>query len=161
MSVEHRTHTRPPSDCPRGACRSTGCPGYPRGDGRNHGIASETVTMVAVGQHHTGPIAVNFTYATGRYHDLTPRDHWGEPMSYDLGHHSTVALYGGVYRAGACNWLDGAECFYDGSGLQADAYLNALNRSGEALVWKMLDDYLTEFSDRLTVAIREIGGVLR
>lgn len=158
--IEHRIVTREPSDCIRGACRVPDCPGYPSGDGRSHGIASEEVAMYVIGQHHTGPIAVNFTYSTGRYHDLTPRDAWGKPMGYDIGHHATVASYEGQYCTDACE-LVGGKCFYDGSSLAADRYLAMLQNYGEDALWGALDDYLAEFSASLTESIREMGGVLR
>ncbi|MFW7414729.1 hypothetical protein [Demequina sp. SO4-18] len=105
--------------------------------------------MVAIGQHHTGPIAVNFTYSTGIYHDLTPRSHWGNPMAYDIGHHATVAQHQYQHETGACEYLNGATCYYDGSSLAADRYLEALNQSGPNFVWMMLDRYLVEFAAEL------------
>ena len=108
--------------------------------------------MIAIGQHYTGPIAVNFTYATGVYHELTPRP-WSESMAYDLGHHSAVPFYEGQWSTEGCDWIDSPTCYYDGSSMQADAYLDALNRSGVDVVWAMLDARLAEFSHELTANV--------
>lgn len=156
----HETHTRPPFDCLRGACSAKGCSGRPRGDGRNHGIGSEVRTYATIAEHRTGPIAVTFQYSTGTYHDLTPKP-WPEPMAYDLGFHSSVALYPDQWPTDSCNWFGDAPCYYDGSGLAADPYLQVLTEHGEAALWDALDARLTGYVSELDDSIRARGGVIR
>lgn len=160
MEIRHERKTLPAFDCMSGFCRTPGCPGYPRGDGRTHGIGSERHLYVTIADHRTGPVAVSFDYATGTYHEATPRSSWSEPMALDIGHHTTVALYPEQWRSEDCDWL-GGRCYYDGSGLQADRYLSILQGGGEASLWAALDARLHEVMDELDESIRTRGGVLR
>lgn len=149
--IRHITTIKEPFDCIRGKCGTPGCPSFPRGDGRNHGIGTEVIEMAAIGKHTSGLVAVNFTYATGRTLGVTPlspslRNYY--PSAHDLGQHASVASYEGQYQSPYCSHIGGT-CFYDGSSLAADRYLEALERSGKQAVWDMLDDYLREFMEEL------------
>jgi hypothetical protein len=67
------------------------------------------------------------------------------PMPADLGYHSRIARYDGQRPMGdACEYLDGATCYYDGSGLNAESVYERLLREGDAGVWAALEDYYRE-----------------
>ena len=43
---------------------------------------------------------------------------------------------------GACSYLNGRDCFYDGSGLRADAVLKDFIADGERAVWHhLIEEY--------------------
>jgi len=93
-----------------------------------------------------------------------------QPMAADLGYHSRVPMYEGQEPMGSvdyklsmdeskeglekfqsgrtatdtftpCPYLDGAPCYYDGSGLNAERVLQILIEQGGEAVWKYLEDY--------------------
>jgi hypothetical protein len=68
------------------------------------------------------------------------RSHGTEPTGWDLGYHSPTPMYEGQETMGPCEWLDGKPCYYDGSGLAADAIRNRLLAEGDAGVWAALTD---------------------
>ena len=65
------------------------------------------------------------------------------PTGWDLGHHAIRPQYEGEGQYGVCTYLPGeTECFYDGSGISADALLKEFIREGESVVWARLrEDY--------------------
>lgn len=68
--------------------------------------------------------------------------HWMErPMPADLGYHSYVPRYEGQSSMGSCAFLGGAECYYDGSTLNAEPVFVRLLREGDAGVWDALEQY--------------------
>lgn len=62
-------------------------------------------------------------------------------MAADLGHHWTRPVYEGQEAQGACEYLHGATCFYDGSGLNAGPVMDRFFREGLDAVWDSLEDY--------------------
>jgi hypothetical protein len=60
------------------------------------------------------------------------------PMGADVGYHALTPQYDGQESMGACEYLDGRDCFYDGSGLAAGALLVRLVAHGDAVVWREL-----------------------
>lgn len=88
----------------------------------------------------------------GRRHKLmmsaaSDADRSRDPLPADLGYHSPKPLYEGQTSMGHCEFID-AECYYDGSGLQADAVYEHLVREGDAGVWAALEDeYRLRFVD--------------
>ena len=64
-----------------------------------------------------------------------------EPMAADLGYHSPVPIYEGQSSLGACPVLDGKDCYYDGSGLNAEPVYKILLEKGHEGVWKELEEY--------------------
>jgi hypothetical protein len=64
-----------------------------------------------------------------------------QPMGADVGYHSPTARYEGQDRAQeSCPYLDGAPCFYDGSGLAAETMLALLIAKGSDAVWEALQE---------------------
>lgn len=64
------------------------------------------------------------------------------PLAFDLGYHARVPQYEGQGEYGGptpCEYL-GADCWYDGSGLNAEPVMDAFIREGEDAVWRSLRD---------------------
>jgi hypothetical protein len=100
-----------------------------------------------------------------------------QPMAADLGYHSKVPMYDGQEVMGAyeyklkvdetmegferfehvctptgtftpCPYLDGAPCYYDGSGLQAERVLEILIEKGGEAVWQYMEEcYHSRFNE--------------
>jgi hypothetical protein len=91
---------------------------------------------------------VNFTFFAS---DLLPGSlHYGSTrdgvaklgvMAADLGHHWTRPTWEGEERHGPCDYLHGADCYYDGSGLNAADVLDRFLREGMDAVWQELEAY--------------------
>lgn len=62
------------------------------------------------------------------------------PMAADLGFHWLTPVYEGQDGGGACEYLAGAGCFYDGSGLRADDVLDRFLVDGVDAVWEALTE---------------------
>lgn len=66
----------------------------------------------------------------------------------DLGFHWTRPVYEGQEAMDqSCEYLHGAACFYDGSGLNATRILDRLLRDGLDAVWEDLEDYYRSCSE--------------
>jgi hypothetical protein len=106
--------------------------------------------------------------------DLALRCFW-QPMAADLGYHSKTPMYEGQKPMGAvdmkinpdeskeiadrfirtetgtftpCEYLDGAPCYYDGSGLQAETVLQMLIEKGGEAVWEYMEScYRQQFDE--------------
>jgi hypothetical protein len=76
-----------------------------------------------------------------------------KPMGADVGYHSPVPTYDGQTSIrSACPYLDGKPCYYDGSGLRAEIWLNEiLLPLGSDGVWKALEqEYHERFEPERT-----------
>lgn len=63
------------------------------------------------------------------------------PMPADLGYHSRTPRYDGQESMGACEYLDGDDCYYEGSGLNAVRVFDTLLHEGSVGVWRELEAY--------------------
>jgi hypothetical protein len=62
------------------------------------------------------------------------------PMPADLGFHSRAPVeYATEMKT--CPFLDGADCWYDGSGLNAESYFDVLCSEGLEALWVKLEGY--------------------
>lgn len=62
------------------------------------------------------------------------------PMAADLGYHAKLPQYEDQQPIdNDCKWT-GGPCYYDGSGLRADAVFRLLVEQGSDAVWKRLED---------------------
>ena len=72
------------------------------------------------------------------------------PMPADLGYHSPKPMYEGqepVLDGEDCPWL-GVPCYYDGSGLAANAAFKVLVQGGEEALWDFLEEaYKSRFDE--------------
>lgn len=68
----------------------------------------------------------------------------GHPwQAVDVGYHSPRPMYEEHSPMGSCHLLEG-DCFYDGSGLQAEKLLERVMVNGEIvddLIWVFLEEY--------------------
>ena len=67
--------------------------------------------------------------------------HWRcRPRGADLGYHSPTQRYEGQQPTKNCQYLDGRQCYYDGSSLQAEEIgMPILLQEGSEGVWKLLE----------------------
>lgn len=116
---------------------------------KNYGIHGVELRMVL-----TGPLgATQFVVYTNWHlphvmaeqlarHSGSPRDVelFFSPMAADVGYHSPVPLYEGQQSMGSCPYLDGQECYYDGSGLRAKEWFREIFLPlGSDGIWEALE----------------------
>jgi hypothetical protein len=66
------------------------------------------------------------------------------PLPADLGYHSPTRMYDGQIKNENCQYLDGADCYYDGSGLNAERVYEILLKEGSEGVWRELENYYND-----------------
>jgi hypothetical protein len=69
------------------------------------------------------------------------------PLPADLGYHSPTPKYEGHGSMGPCPYLNGRECYYDGSGLNAERIYWLLVEKGDEAMWKELEAYHAKLFD--------------
>ena len=69
------------------------------------------------------------------------------PMPADLGYHSPTPLYEGQTSGDDCPWIKG-DCYYDGSGLNAERPFGIFLTEGEEAMWEYLEGYWTDLFER-------------
>lgn len=67
-----------------------------------------------------------------------------KPTPADLGYHSYKPMYEDQYRTENCQYLDGHECYYDGSSLNAYRIYDILLKEGSKGVWRELEEYYND-----------------
>jgi hypothetical protein len=63
-----------------------------------------------------------------------------QPEGWDIGYHSKTPHYDGQTSMGECEII-GCECYYDGSSLQADDWIEGFVNGGTKWLWPRLDEY--------------------
>ena len=152
--LEHRVDFERGHDCTRFECVNDSATCKP-GSGGFHGIHGLQIRFLSIGPKG----AIQFVLSTGWLPQRTEPDgtHYRDfqvcagdynPMPMGLGYHAREPQYDGQDSMGACEYLDGADCYYDGSGRNAnDAFYALLNGGGEGL-WTFLDSmYACRFED--------------
>lgn len=115
---------------------------------KNYGIHGVNLRMIVKGEDG----AVQFVLYTNwqlphvteeQRHRVSPdRMFLYEPMPADLGYHSKKPHYEDQKpMQKSCPYVDGGECYYDGSTLNAEPVYEILLREGSDGVWKYLEDY--------------------
>lgn len=122
---------------------------------KNYGIHSVTLRMVLKGELG----AVHFVLYTGwnlphvteeMRHKMSPNNHFlFEPQPCDLGYHSPKPLYEDQYKHSNCPYLNGKDCYCDGSALNSNRIYKILLEKGCDGVWKALEEYYTELFNEL------------
>lgn len=118
---------------------------------KNFGIQGVEIRFVLIGEDG----AVQFLLYTHWTLDMVVSDGMGPvpntlgmaPMPADLGYHSRKPMYEGHKSMDDCIYLNGDDCYYDGSGLNATGIWNILVTKGSDGVWKALRDYYRETFD--------------
>lgn len=78
-------------------------------------------------------------------HDILSRA--VQPRGWDIGYHAPTPQYEGQSPMD-CSILGGQQCYYDGSGLQADKFVPEFLAGGSDAVWAMLEQrYYNMFTD--------------
>ena len=67
------------------------------------------------------------------------------PLPADIGKHSYKPSYDDETKRENCNWLDGADCYYDGSGLAADEVFKVFVKDGEEAMWTELEKFYKDW----------------
>ena len=75
-----------------------------------------------------------------------------KPMPSDIGYHSRVPQYDGQEKMTDNCPIIGGECYYDGSGLQAEKVFDILVEEGSEGVWKYMEN---DYEDRF-IKTREV-----
>ena len=83
------------------------------------------------------------------------------PVGWDLGYHSRTPRYKDEKPfVDSCEFLDGAPCYYDGSGLAADDLRDKFLEGGDAVVWSELEAYYAHIfeEDRCQSGVIDLLG---
>lgn len=136
--LEHRIDWEPGHDCIRFKCAFGGERCRP-GSGGSHGIHGLQIRWLVIGAKG----AVQFLLYTGWLPE--PETDLFSPVKTitlpaDLGYHSLTPQYE-EQSAMDCELLPGGKCYYDGSGLNAQAPFTTLCNDGINALWAYLDAY--------------------
>ena len=120
---------------------------HPAYDFRNHpagnyGIHGVALRFLLRGDHG----AVQFILFTdwqlpSARESVYPWDMVCRPTAADLGYHSRTQMYEGQTTIGPCTLLDGDDCYYEGSTLNAEPVFERLIAEGSDGVWDALESY--------------------
>lgn len=129
-------------------------PGY-RTDRKSFGLHGMEITWLLRGPRGVTQFVLNTGWVPGeKGTSVRLADYY--PSGVDLGYHALCPQYEGAedYGRDDCAYLaEGQKCFYDGSGLNADALVPRFRIEGEAAIWREL----AEEHDRLLVPGDSIG----
>ena len=127
---------------------------------KNYGIGDCRVRFVLKGDEG----AVQFMIGTGWYVESARRhldkfpvrerdiENMRKPMGWDVGYHWPKPMYEGQTPMGKCDLLPEGNCYYDGSSLRADSWVEDFMAGGTDWLWKKLEE---EYYERLNQAQRE------
>ena len=111
---------------------------------KNYGIHGVDLRMIVKGEHGAVQFVLYTEWMLPHVQDemdcrnppYRPR-----PVPADLGYHAHKPQYDGQEPSQrSCQYLDGAPCYYDGSGLQAIEVFKMLLSGGSDAVWKFLEE---------------------
>ena len=124
---------------------------------KNYGIGACRITFVLKGAEG----AVQFMIGTDWYppvvqrerrqqrHDFDTRFDKIKPDGWDVGYHSPKPMYEGqTPMERSCELVAGGVCYYDGSGLRADDWVEQFILGGTPWLWPQLEtEYRVRFLD--------------
>lgn len=125
-------------------------PAYDKG--KEYGIGAMKVRFVLKGPKG----AVQFLISTGWFlphtqrknrewqYDFDKRFNKINPEGYDLGYHSPVPMYEGQTAIGKCDVV-GGECYYDGSTLNAEAWIEPFLNGGTEWLWPRMEQEYRQY----------------
>jgi hypothetical protein len=119
---------------------------------RNYGVGNVSMTFFLRGEKG----AIQFKIGT-EWGIKPVRDHlsgfsseyrsYDKPSGWDLGYHAKEPQYEGHSPMGQCDAI-GCQCYYDGSGLQADEMIEGFMAGGTAWLWpKLAEVYRARFEE--------------
>jgi len=62
-----------------------------------------------------------------------------KPLGADVGYHSPTSMYESQ-NSDDCHLLKGGKCYYDGSGLKAEKWVDIWLKEGNDKIWEMLEE---------------------
>ena len=120
-----------------------------KGDGSDYGIASMQIRFLLHGEHGT----TQFALFSGWYPEKVPVPgrswtdwHHTAPAGLDLGAHwdtpwsEYMTEEDGAYAHRECDMRASGMCWYDGSSLRADEFMETFFREGDDAVWTLLEN---------------------
>ncbi len=112
---------------------------------KNYGIDSCKITFYLKGENG----AVQFMIGTDWYlphvqSELKNKDFDIEPRGWDVGYHSYKPFYEGQHCMGKCEMLEFSDCYYDGSSLRAEEWIDDFLKGGTEWLWPKLEEYYNE-----------------
>lgn len=115
-----------------------------REDHKNYGIASCLVWFYVIGSKGAVQWQIGtdwYPEAARRHRAKFPPSNDRQPSAWDIGYHSRKPMYEDHKpMPGDCSLL-GGECYYDGSSLQADKWIEGFLNGGTAWLWPKLEEY--------------------
>jgi len=112
------------------------------GPSSNYGRGSMKIRFLL----HGPKGSTQFLWSTGVTPERTSEvDRWGSreewihsaPVGFDVGYHADEPQYEGQDQYD-CDYRPGGKCYYDGSGLAADGFLETFLTEGEDAMWAAL-----------------------
>ena len=119
-------------------------PGY-NDRGGKYGVHGMGIRWLLRGKYGAVQFLMNAGWVPGEKMRLAIADCF--PTGFNLGYHALVPHYEGQDSMGPCEYLDGKECFYDGSGLAADDLMHEFIREGERVVWEKLESRYADLAE--------------
>ena len=111
---------------------------------KNYGIHGVTLRMVVKGEKGAVQFVLYTNWMLPHVQDeldLRPGSKLlSRPLPVDIGYHARSPRYAGQGAMPNCQYLDGAPCYYDGSGLRAEEVYQVLLSAGSDGVWKYLEE---------------------
>ena len=113
---------------------------------KNYGVSSCRIVFILKGPKGAMQfiIGTNWYVPSAREHLSqflrTERDFQMKPDGWDVGYHSPVPMYEGQTPMGECHVLKEGDCYYDGSSLQAEEWVEDFVAGGTEWLWKKLEE---------------------
>lgn len=134
-------------------------------DQKNYGIGGLDVWFILKGPRGAVQFAVNFPqYLPHIDREYPPKfPDWNERkriMGFDVGYHALEPQFEGQTQMGDCDVFDGKPCYYDGSGLRADTWVDEIfsvrGKRPEDILWaKLEEEYYELFGKDSSGAVQE------
>ena len=112
-------------------------------DDKNFGVAACRVWFYAIGPKGAVQFCIGtdwYPEAARRHLSKFPSKDERQPKGWDIGYHAKTPQYEGQSSMGEC-FILGCECYYAGSSLQADNWVEGFVCGGTEWLWPKLDEY--------------------
>jgi len=136
MTLTRSLRFEPGYDCRRFEC-CLGRPDCQPGSDGYHGIGGLSLRFLVRGDKG----AVQFLLFTHWLPEPEQFQQYNRPLPVDLGYHALSPQWDGQKSMGSCESLDGADCYYDGSALNAEEPFRILCNEGDESLWRFLEQY--------------------
>ena len=109
---------------------------------KNFGVAACRIWFYVIGPKGAAQFQIGtdwYPEAARRHLSQFPASDRRQPEGWDIGYHAREPQYEGQ-TSRECSLLDG-QCYYDGSSLQADEWIEGFVCGGTDWLWPKLEDY--------------------